>query len=268
MTVSILGCGWFGRALAADLILKGIKVKGSATSPEKLAGLSALGISPHLIKFPDRGDHDPGFFDCDVLVVSITPKFRKGETEDFTPKIKQIISTIKQYQIQKVIYTSSTAVYGANQGMVNELTEPMPDDTSGKLLLQAEQLFQNQADFLTAIIRFGGLVGPGRHPGRFFAGKKDISNGLGPVNLVHLNDAVSIALAVVEKNAWGQVFNASAPDHPTRAAFYTRATQTIGLEAPTFKNELLDQKTVDSVKIKPVLGYQFMHDKWMDELFD
>jgi nucleoside-diphosphate-sugar epimerase len=268
MVISILGCGWFGRALAAALIVKGIKVKGSATSPEKLAGLSALGVLPYLISFPDGENNDTGFFDCDVLVVSIPPKFRKGETEDFIPKIKQIISKIKQYQIQKVIYISSTAVYGANQGMVNELTEPVPDDGSGKLLLQAEQLFQNQADFSAAIIRFGGLVGPGRHPGRFFAGKKDVPNGLSPVNLLHLDDAVGVALAVVEKNAWGQVFNASAPDHPTRAAFYTRATQTIGLAAPTFKNELPDQKTVDSIKIKPVLSYQFVHDKWMDELFN
>jgi glycerol-3-phosphate dehydrogenase len=38
MVISILGCGWYGTALAVDLIEKGILIKGSTTSTEKMAG--------------------------------------------------------------------------------------------------------------------------------------------------------------------------------------------------------------------------------------
>ncbi|MES2276304.1 MAG: SDR family oxidoreductase [Bacteroidota bacterium] len=266
MIVSILGCGWYGRALATALLEEGVAVKGSTSSPDKLAELSALGIQPYVVNLPDTAQ--PGFFDTDILVVSIPPKFRKGESDAFISKIQSIITAIQHYGIKHVIYTSSTGVYGENQGAVNELTDPVPDDLSGKLLLEAETLFQSQTNFLTTIIRFGGLVGPGRHPGRFFAGKKGIPNGLGPVNLVHLDDIVAITQSIIAQTAWGQVFNACAPDHSTRADFYTRATQLAGLELPEFKQELLNDKTVDSIKLGPLLNYQFKHNKWIDYVFD
>ena len=39
------------------------------------------------------------------------------------------------------------------------------------------------------ILRLAGLVGPGRHPGRFFAGKS-APDGQHGVNLVHLEDVI------------------------------------------------------------------------------
>jgi nucleoside-diphosphate-sugar epimerase len=262
MTVSILGCGWFGKALAVKLMQEGIQVKGSATNVDKQAELSAMGIKAYVVNFPNIINNGPEFFNTDVLVISIPPKFRKGETELFIPKIESIIASIKQAGISKVIYTSSTGVYGDAQETVNELTIPEPGDEQGQLLLQAEQLLQAQTDFKTTVIRFGGLVGVGRHPGRFFTGKTNVPNGLSPVNLVHLNDAVGIAASVIESDAWGYVFNACHPKHPTRGDFYQWATQQAGLQLPSFINELGTTKTVESIQLKQVLGYQFLLDNW------
>ena len=267
MTVSILGCGWFGRALATALIAKDVTVKGSTTNSEKLQELATLGLKPYLINFPEERGNDSGFFDCDTMVVSIPPKFRKGEAEAFIPKIESIINAISRYGIKQVIYTSSTGVYGDHQGIVNELNEPTPEDESGMLLLQAEQAFQNQAGFATTVIRFAGLVGPGRHPGRFFAGKKAVSNGLSPVNMVHLDDAIGIAVAVIEKAAWRQVFNACAPSHPTRAQFYTRFSRELNLPLPEFEDGAPNLKTIESVNVPSILGYRFKYDNWLNVVF-
>ena len=264
MRVSILGCGWFGRALATALIAKGITVKGSTTNSERLQELAALGIKPYLVNFPGEQDNNPDFFDCDTLVVSIPPKFRKGEAEAFIPKIESIISAITRSGIKQVIYTSSTGVYGDHQGIVNELNEPKPEDESGRLLLHAEQAFQNQAGFKTTVIRFAGLVGPGRHPGRFFAGRKAVPNGSSPVNMVHLDDAVGIAVAVMEKAAWGQVFNACAPSHPARAQFYTRFSRELNLPLPEFENGAANLKTIESVNVPTILGYRYKYDNWLN----
>src|SRR5665213_2188239 len=105
MVISILGCGWYGKALAKPLLQKGIRVKGSATSAEKLEELGAKDIIPYQVQFDaDSENFDPAFFHCDVLVIAITPKFRKGETTGYLPKINGVIHIIKQNQIKKVIY--------------------------------------------------------------------------------------------------------------------------------------------------------------------
>jgi len=137
----------------------------------------------------------------------------------------------------------------------------LPDTESGKILLEAERLLQSQTSFKTTILRFGGLVGPGRHPGRFFAGKKDIPNGRAPVNLIHLNDCIGIGLAVIEQNTFGHLFNAVSPAHPQKADFYTNAALQGGLPAPEFLDELSNWKIVNSAEL-PVLGYEFKVKNW------
>lgn len=269
MVVSILGCGWYGKALAKSLSKINVTVKGSATSPEKLLELSDLGIIPCLLNFKaDSEDYDPEFFECDILIVSIPPKTRQGEAGDYQQKIERIISAILKYQIKKVIYISSTAVYGDSNSEVSELDSSEPDSESGKILLAAENLFQHQPKFKTTIIRFAGLVGPGRHPGRFFAGKKAIPNGRAPVNLIHLDDCIGITLAVIDQGAFGSLINAVSPDHPSKSDFYTDAALQLGLMAPEFTNELTSWKLINSAIVQEQLKYRFKVPTWKGCLFN
>lgn len=269
MTISVLGCGWYGKALAISLVQKGIAVKGSATSLEKLEQLASSGIAPFLVQFSaDKEQFDPAFFDCDILVISIPPKFRKGETADYLPKIRSMISVIFKYQIKKVIYISSTGVYGDRNREVDELSDPQPDTDSGNLLSEAETLFRTEASFKTAIIRFGGLVGSGRHPGRFFAGKTDIPNGMAPVNLIHLQDCIGISTAIIEKDTFAHTFNAVTPDHPQKADFYKEAALKAGLIAPEFIHELKNWKIVNSSNLAGLLDYHFKIQHWSDCTFN
>jgi nucleoside-diphosphate-sugar epimerase len=269
MVISILGCGWYGKALAKALLKNNVIVKGSATSSEKLQQLLDLGITPCLVNFKaDSEDYDPEFFECDILIVSIPPKARQGEASAYLPKVQRIINIIDKHQLIKVIYISSTVVYGDSNSEVNELNDPEPDTESGGILLAAEGLFHQQTTFKTTIIRFAGLVGPGRHPGRFFAGKKGIPNGLTPVNLIHLEDCVGITLAVIEQDAFGYLINSCSPHHPTKSDFYRQATLQAGLPAPEFINELNSWKLINSVQIREVLNYEFKVPVWENCTFD
>jgi len=67
-------------------------------------------------------------------------------------------------------------------------------DTDGvdaeSALYRSEQLFHENTNFQTTVIRLAGLIGPGRNPARFFAGKTNIPNGNAPVNLIHLDDCI------------------------------------------------------------------------------
>jgi nucleoside-diphosphate-sugar epimerase len=257
--VSILGCGWYGFPLATSLKTAGYEVKGSTTSPGKMDLLAAAGINPYLVHFePGSESWTPAFFDCDVLFIAFPPKVKQGATTDYISRLQRIINAIEHNQVKQVVFISSTGIYGDHNGEVNELTSPEPTTLSGIALQTAENLLQLQQCFTTTVIRFGGLFGPGRDPGRFFAGKKDIPNGQAPVNLIHLADCIGISHALLDTQAFGHIYNACSPEHPSKAAFYTQAAARSELSLPEFTDELLEWKIVRSVHMQTLLGYDFL----------
>jgi nucleoside-diphosphate-sugar epimerase len=260
MTVSVLGCGWYGLELAKALVNKWIKVKGSTTSAEKLMILSQQGIEPYQIDLSTEDSIDTDFFDCDVFWVCIPPRARSGNGEVYLKGLKKLIPHIQSQGIKQVMLISSTGVYGDHNTEVTELDDPNPDTESGKILLKAEELLKAEKAFSTTIIRFGGLIGPDRDPGRFFAGKTNIPNGEAPVNLIHLTDCIGISCAIVDKQAFGHTYNAVSPSHPTKAEFYTAATAASELEEPQFIEEKTNWKIVSSINVDQHLGYEYQHE--------
>jgi len=256
-TVSILGCGWFGLALAKKLVALNYTVKGSTTSREKLGILQAENIQPFLINFTAEAIvADTSFFEADVLFICIPPKRNSDELKSYPDKIHAIISAAEN-RSKNVILISSTSVYGDENKAVNENSETNPDTESGRVVLAAEQLLKLQLSNDFTIIRFAGLIGPDRNPGRFFAGKTDIANGLTPVNLIHQNDAVGIAVKIVQKSAFGRVYNACSPNHPPKMDFYVAAARETGLLEPKFIPQKTSWKIVESINVPEYLNYEF-----------
>lgn len=243
-TISILGCGWFGMALAKRLKHDGFNVKGSCTSSEKLQAISDEGIQAYIVKVePDSDILSKDFFSSDLVVISIPPKRRNGEAAQYISKIRRIKEAIQAAGTKRAIFISSTSVYGDVNKELLESDHPEPDTESGRAMLAAEEELKS-ASFAVTVIRFGGLIGPGRHPGRFFAGKKNVANGKAPVNLIHLRDCIGITMAVIRERAFGLTINACSPEHPEKMEFYTRAALEAGLEVPHFIPELLSWKIV------------------------
>ncbi|QPH39143.1 SDR family oxidoreductase [Pedobacter endophyticus] len=256
-TVSILGCGWFGLALAKRLITLNYTVKGSTTSPEKLGILQAENIQPFMVNFTAEAVvADLTFFEADTLFICIPPKRNSNELKSYPDKINAIISAA-EHRSKNVILISSTSVYGDENKIANENSETNPDTESGKMVLAAEEIFMTKYPSDFTIIRFAGLIGPDRNPGRFFAGKTDVANGLAPVNLIHQNDAVGIAVEIVEKSAFGRVYNACSPNHPPKMDFYVAAARETGLEEPQFIPEKTSWKIVESINVPEFLEYDF-----------
>ncbi|MCZ4221980.1 NAD(P)-binding domain-containing protein [Pedobacter rhodius] len=255
--VSILGCGWFGLALAKDLVNKGYAVNGSITTPQKLQLLKENQINPFLINITaERILADDTFFKADVLFVCIPPKRNSNELYEYPDKVKAILEAAKG-KTCKVILISSTSVYGDENKVVNENSQTNPDTDSGKVVLLAEQILKKYHPDDFTVIRFAGLIGPDRNPGRFFAGKTAIPNGLAPVNLIHQTDAVGLAIKLLEKEAFGKTYNACAPLHPNKKDFYTKAAKDSGLTEPEFLEEKINWKIVESINVPEFLNYRF-----------
>lgn len=260
--ISILGCGWLGLPLAKTAILAGWKVKGTVTKAEKLAVLHKAGVDPFLIHF--NGGQIPGlpddFLRSKVLVICIPPGRSDDKRRNYQAMANAVTSVVRQAAaVQKIILVSSTSVYGDVQAAVSEYDDPHPETESAKLLLDVENQFREIKAPGVAIVRFGGLIGPGRHPARFFKGKTAIPDGLAPVNMIHLDDAIGLLMALAHAENSNGFYNGCSPSHPTKQDFYALAAITAGMEPPHFIPEKKLWKQVDSLRVEKELGYTFKY---------
>ena len=269
---SILGCGWLGLPLAKSLLSKGYEVKGSTTSESKLEVLKNVGISPFQIQLEEHqivGNIEDFLKKIDVLVIDIPPGLRREPSTSnemtFVNKVKTLIPFIEKSGIQKVIFVSSTSVYGDSFPIVEitEETKPNPDTESGKQLVITETLLQLNPHFKTTVIRFGGLLGEDRHPVKFLAGRTNVENPDAPVNMIQREDCIGIIEKVLDfarndNGEWNQTFNAVAPQHPTRKDYYHKKADILNLPLPTFaENSESKGKIISSKKVETILGYSF-----------
>ncbi|EOR95779.1 NAD-dependent epimerase/dehydratase [Arcticibacter svalbardensis MN12-7] len=263
--ISILGCGWFGLPLAKQLITLGYRVNGSTTTPDKLTALTDEGIEAYLIDLANEDVKDvSAFFDSEVLVIAFPPRMRSGKEGNYLPKIEHALRMIKNSAVKQVIFISSSSVFGDTNTKVDESSIPQPETDSGKAILSAERLLQSTPGLTTTVLRFSGLIGPGRDPGRFFGGKTAVPNGQAPVNLIHLDDCIGITCQIIEKEAYGLVYHGVTPDHPSRQDFYTPVSVKAGYAAPTFIDELKEWKIVESKHVPLYLNYTFVNGSLLD----
>ncbi|PTN06356.1 nucleoside-diphosphate-sugar epimerase [Mangrovibacterium marinum] len=267
-TVSILGVGWLGLPLAKRLISDGYQVKGSVTTAEKMELLQQAAIWPYqLIASPENlWVNDASFFNADVLIISIPPR-RIPDIESIFPRqIGYLINELEKTDLKKVIFISSTSVYPDEGQQAVETDTLSPQKASGRALVEAENLFRQNSQFKTTIIRFGGLIGADRNPARFLARRKTAVDGRKPVNLIHQDDCIAIIREIIRQNIWGETFNACCPEHPTRREFYLRASLLSGIPAPDFEDGNEAFKIVNSQKLVRYLDYEFKFPSPLDYL--
>lgn len=224
MKISIVGLGWFGSSLA-----------------ERLEGHEVSGT--HRTDLNKSNTPSEKIMDADVMVLNIPPF--EGQLEWF--------KSWKWQNKTHVIFISSTSVYGQEEGSLNESILPEPATENGKLLVTEEEWIKSFPHH--TIIRFGGLLGKDRHPGKTLSGRKNIAGGNQPVNLLHLEDAVGFTNEVIAKKLTNKTFNLVNPEHPTREAFYQDYARQNNLQLPEFEKSLMEGKTITSLYVSSF--YQF-----------
>lgn len=265
MVVSILGCGWLGTALGKHLLADYVEVKGSATSAEKVKALKTIGINSFLVKVSgtDVLDIESDFWNCNALIIASNVNLQGNP--GYIAGLRAVAEMVALRKIQRVIVVSSTSIYGEPNDFVDENSTPCPKTASARCLLEIEGIFQKIKNTQTTMMRCGGLVGTGRMPGSFLAGKQDVPNGSAPVNLVHLSDCIGIIASLLNSNEIVACINAVAQDHPSRAEFYTTAARVQRLTKPEFILEKTAWKIVSS-KVTSQLGYKYVVNNWIDWL--
>ena len=266
--ISLLGCGWLGFPLALILISRGFQVKGSTTSQDKLAIFREAGIDPFLIQFSTSGNdpdlHD--FLDADILIISVPPGRRSIDgIANYRKMAKTISDQLRISKVSKLIFISSTSVYPDSNSTLNEFSAVDPETESGMVIKETEALL-SALDMQVILLRLSGLIGPKRMPGRFFAGKTHVPNGLAPVNMIHQQDVISLINCLIESETAKGVYIGCSPSHPSKEEFYTLAARAEQLEPPTFISEKLRWKLISSERTEKELNFTYKYPSLMDWL--
>lgn len=254
-SVTIIGCGWFGFPLAQSLIAQGHHVKSHKRKQSDLIALSQAGITAYQFDLSTEIDlvAATDLLDSDMLVVNIPPGLRRGET-DYMANLNALKSIIGDKQYQRVIFISTSGVYPSEDKVMTE-QDAIPHNPVSDTLLRAESLFSSMGN--ACIVRFSGLVGPQRHPGRFLAGKENVSGGNVAVNLVHLDDCIAAISLILNSSTVADVYNLCAPDHPKKQAFYSQAALHLGMSVPEFNQQISPSKIIDGNLICQQLGFTY-----------
>lgn len=268
LRISLLGCGWLGYPLALDLISRGYELKGSTTSPEKLPLFKSVGIEPYLVQFdslvetPDLSE----FLNSDILIIAIPPGRRSVDgLANYRKMAQQLRKQLGTSPVSKVIFISSTSVYPESNTILNEFSEIAPETESGLVLAETEALL-SELSMQVILLRLSGLIGPNRMPGRFFAGQKNVPNGLAPVNMIHLDDAVSLINCLIDSTTAKGVYLGCSPSHPTKEDFYTLAAKVEHLVPPVFISEMIKWKIISCERTIHELNFKYKYHSLMDWL--
>lgn len=225
MRCNILGYGWFGGPLGHYLRKCGHDVKGSTRSQEKKDKLQSTGLETFILNPPSL----PPIEDSEVIIINIPPF--EGQLEWF--------KTWEWKNDHWPVFISSTSVL------------PLPETKNAELLKAEEDFFRTFKKH--TILRFGGLLGNGRHPGKYLSGRKNLERPHSPVNLLHLDDAVKVTAMILERNLNHHEFNVVSSEHPTRKEFYTSFCVRNNLPLPEFNED--DKSTGKLVSNADLLPY-------------
>lgn len=262
--VAIVGLGWLGMPLALSLTARGWAVTGSKTTQDGVEAARMCGIDSYPLRLEPQlvceADDLDALMNVDALVITL-PARRSGPGEDFyLQAVQEIVDSALAHHIPRIVFTSSTSVYGKASGTIKESTPREPVTASGRVLKELEDWLHNLPGTSVDILRLAGLVGPERHPGRFFAGKSAPDGNHG-VNLVHLEDVVAAITLLLQAPKGGHIYNLCAPGHPARATFYPQMARELGLEPPVFSDNRDDSKgrLVDGNRICHELGFEYQY---------
>lgn len=264
--VAIVGLGWLGMPLAMALTARGWQVTGSKTSPDGVDAARRCGIEAfQLVLTPEiecEADELATLMAVDALVVTLPASRTVQGGEDYMQAVQNVVDTALAHKVPRIIFTSSSSVYGTGSGVMKESSALQPESVAGKTLVELENWLHDLPGTSVDIVRLAGLVGPNRHPGRFLAGKTGLENGGHAVNLVHLDDVVDAIVLLLQTPKGGRVYNLCASKHPARDDFYPFVSKQLGLVAPTFVDEPQREagKVVDGSKICNELGFEYSYD--------
>ena len=263
-SVSIVGFGWLGLPLARHLKALGWQVKGSKRTHEGVEQMRLIRLETYHLELTPEINADPDdlaeLFAVDALIINIPPSRYFFNLHDYVQGIKNLVNEALLHGINHLIFISSTSVFPDISGQFDETVTPQPSSEIGRALLEIENWLFSLQNIDCDILRLAGLTGKDRHPVYSLAGREGLKQGNTPVNLVHADDCERAIQLLLETPSHQRLYHLCAPQHPSRANYYSIMAEKLFQKAPLFLCQLDDpQRIIVADKICQELDFVYQY---------
>jgi nucleoside-diphosphate-sugar epimerase len=239
--VLIIGCGYIGLPLGVELARQGHEVWGLRRNPVP------PGSSSGTIKLLQADIADPASLarlpaENYEWVVNTAAAGGGGPDEYrrlYLEGTRNLLAWLTPLLPHRYLYTSSTSVYGQNDGAVVDETGPTePGAETARVLIETEQLLLRAArreDFPATLLRLAGIYGPGRGYWlrQFLANTAQIEgDGSRYLNMIHQADVVGAIIAALQRGRSGEIYNLVDNEPVTQKACFEWLAHTLQRPLP------------------------------------
>jgi nucleoside-diphosphate-sugar epimerase len=275
MRVLIIGCGYVGLPLGAELFRHGHEVFGLRRDRAAERVLKEAGIKPLFadITRPEELATLPAKFDWVVNCVAAGGGGAEEYRRVYREGTRNVVGWLEAAPPKKFVYTSSTSVYGQNDGsLVDETSATEPAAETAKVLLETEQILLEAAqrgNFPAVILRLAGIYGPNRgHWFKQFLNGEARLEGSGErfLNMIHRDDVAGCIVAALKNGRLRGIYNAVDDEPVSQRAFFEWLVGRLGRPLPpsvpeeeSTRRRGSTNKRVANRKLKTELGYAFRY---------
>jgi nucleoside-diphosphate-sugar epimerase len=275
MRVLIIGCGYVGLPLGAELARLGHEVFGLRRTKSDDTELITARIFPLTADITNRAtlSNLPRPFDWVVNCAASGGGDAESYRRLYFDGTRNVIEWLSSSLPRKYVYTSSTSVYAQNDGsVVTESDFASPETDTGKVLVATEKILlaaASETKFPATILRLSGIYGPGRGYWlkQFLNGEARIE-GVGEryLNLIHRDDVIGAIIAALNRAPVGSVFNATDNEPVTQRDFFEWLAKRLNKPLPpnvpegsTERKRGASNKRVSNSRLRQQLGYEFKY---------
>jgi len=206
-TVAVVGCGYVGQRLAARLGGAGYRVLAGSRQP---AASAPPGVEPFALDL-DAGTGLAPLAAADAVVCALPPAGTAARDQ----RSENLAAALARHRPRRVLYLSSTGVYGDCGGAVVDETRPAAAQTErARRRLAAERCWRRfgaASGTTVNLLRVAGIYGPGRLPTeRVRAGEalRVAWPETRYTNTIHVDDLVALIVRTLARGRPGRVYNA------------------------------------------------------------
>ena len=232
--VLIVGCGYLGRRLARQLLADGRAVTGIVRSAESAAALAALGIAAVRADLDEESLVNP-LPAAGAELYYFAPPPASGDDD---PRIRRVLATVTGAAPRRIVYVSTSGVYGDCAGAWIDESQPLnPTTPRARRRAAAERALQSWSAATgvpVVILRVPGIYGPGKLPlERLRKELPLLREEDSPfTNRIHVDDLVAVCRAAMERGRPGAAYNVSDGQPSNMTDYFNRIADRVGLPRP------------------------------------
>lgn len=229
----IIGCGDIGAKVAEIGQKNGHKVLALVRSNASADQLQSKDISPLCVDLDT--EKPPAEIDKHNEIYYFAPPPPSGQDD---PRISKVLSRLSATHKQRIVYISTTGVYGnCNGEWVDEERPANPQVDRSKRRWSAEQQlrqWQQKTGGEIVILRVAGIYGPNKLPlARLQKQVPIIEESAAPwTNRIHSEDLAAICWEAMRKGGDGEVYNVSDGAPGNMTDYFNQVADATGLDRP------------------------------------